>query len=211
MAKIKQGILGALSGKIGGVTGASWKGRAVIRGNNNCDGEKHSVLQTNQHVRMRKSANVYKCLRDSVLDGYYLNLNKKVTMINNMYAVLRRGFGGTTVLNFFNVDIVTGLFPYYITPVFSSYDVFTFTTIFLQPNIDFSDLSNDVELYCFTYNYTLQKCVSFQKVLEWNAFNRIFLHYDGDLSLGNNYQFVFFLYDRQHNVFSMQKNVSVVI
>jgi len=53
MAEIKQGILGGVSGKVGTVVGANWKGKNIIRSKSRKTSKKPTVLQLNQRAKFK--------------------------------------------------------------------------------------------------------------------------------------------------------------
>lgn len=57
MAEIKQGILGGVSGKVGTVVGASWKGKNIIRAVPRKTGKKATQAQLNQRSRFKLVSN----------------------------------------------------------------------------------------------------------------------------------------------------------
>lgn len=74
MAEIKQGILGGVSGKVGTVVGASWKGKNIIRAIPRKTGKKPSQLQIDQRSKFKLVSNFLRPLNR--LLGRYFGQNQ---------------------------------------------------------------------------------------------------------------------------------------
>jgi len=57
MAEIKRGILGGVSGKVGTVVGANWRGKNIIRAIPRKSGKKPSPLQVEQRSKFKLMSN----------------------------------------------------------------------------------------------------------------------------------------------------------
>lgn len=70
MAEIKQGILGGVSGKVGTVVGASWRGKNIIRAMPRKTGKKASKKQLDHRSKFRLVSNFLQPL-NSLLNRYF--------------------------------------------------------------------------------------------------------------------------------------------
>lgn len=100
MGKIKQGILGGFSGKVGPVIGASWKGKAVMRSQALSYADANTIEQQQQRAKF------------ALLSVFLANCASFVTL--GMRGVAK----GMTPLNdalrrCFNANAITGTWPNY--------------------------------------------------------------------------------------------------
>ena len=98
MGKIRQGILGGFSGKVGSVVGTSWKGRAVMKAMPLSVANPRTALQVKQRTRFRMAT----MLGSQLLSGIIKPLNDRFAgNISGVNAFVRR--------NIANMDEATGL------------------------------------------------------------------------------------------------------
>ncbi len=62
MGKIKQGILGGFSGKVGPVIGTSWKGKAIIKARPLSHNDRNSVAQQEQRAKFSLVSKFLACV-----------------------------------------------------------------------------------------------------------------------------------------------------
>ncbi|EHQ44010.1 DUF6266 family protein [Myroides odoratus] len=81
MAEIKQGILGGVSGKVGTVVGANWKGKNIIRSKPRKSSKKPTVLQLNQRAKFKLVSNFLQPI-NSILSRYFGSEQGLKTRVN---------------------------------------------------------------------------------------------------------------------------------
>lgn len=81
MAEIKQGILGGVSGKVGTVVGANWKGKNIIRSKPRKSSKKPTVLQLNQRAKFKLVSNFLQPI-NPILNRYFGSEQGLKTRVN---------------------------------------------------------------------------------------------------------------------------------
>ena len=81
MAEIKQGILGGVSGKIGTVVGANWKGKNIIRSKPRKTSKKPTVPQLNQREKFKLVSNFLQPI-NAILSRYFGSEQGLKTRVN---------------------------------------------------------------------------------------------------------------------------------
>lgn len=85
MAKLNSGIMGAVSGKVGGVVGARWKGQAYIRAHV-VPGLSHTDLQVAQRARFAYVVAAGKYYVGRIFNPYYDKFLSKVSGFNRFIS-----------------------------------------------------------------------------------------------------------------------------
>ncbi len=99
MATIKQGALGGFSGKVGPITGSSWKGKAVIKARPLSVNDPNTVLQQQIRAKFKLITQFF-----SVIYAFiFLGFKKQAVDITEMNAAIKTNFA----------DGFTGTFPTY--------------------------------------------------------------------------------------------------
>ncbi len=70
MGKIKQGILGGFSGKVGPVIGTSWKGKAIIKARPLSHNDRNSVAQQEQRAKFSLVSKFLACVNGFIAFGF---------------------------------------------------------------------------------------------------------------------------------------------
>lgn len=82
MAKLTQGILGGISGKIGNVVGSSWKGISVIKSKPLSVANPESAAQVAQRTKMSNVVAVAKVINASVIKPFWDRFASKMSGYN---------------------------------------------------------------------------------------------------------------------------------
>jgi hypothetical protein len=108
MGKIKQGILGGFSGKVGGIIGSSWKGIAVIKAMPLSVAQPVTVKKTNAKARF---TSVVEFSKPILMDVIKPLLDKGAVKMSgyNLFAQMNKAcFTSTGVGSFANLKISRG-------------------------------------------------------------------------------------------------------
>jgi hypothetical protein len=108
MAIIKQGILGGFSGKIGGVIGTSWKGKAVIKAMPLSVAQPVTVKKTNAKARFAHVVAFSKPILTDVLKPLLDRKAVGMSGYNAFAAMNAHCFASTGINNFSLLKISKG-------------------------------------------------------------------------------------------------------
>lgn len=114
MAEIEQGILGGVSGKVGTVVGANWRGKNIIRAKPRKSKKKATLSQLNQRAKFKVVANFLGPLNSIV--GLYFGQYQGVKSRSNLamsYHLLEavEKKGAEYVINYEKVMLTKGIVP----------------------------------------------------------------------------------------------------
>lgn len=96
MGKIKQGILGGFSGKVGNVVGSSWKGISYMRSIPQHVHNPRTEGQVNQRGKFAVALHFLQPLNDFIRTGYKLYAHKRSPFNSAMAYTLANAITGTT-------------------------------------------------------------------------------------------------------------------
>ncbi len=112
MAKIKQGILGGFSGKIGGIVGTSWKGRAVMKSRPISVANPRTTDQVSQRVSFKKVALVASAVLMDICRGVYNPIAGNISGYNKFTQQNKQMFDGAGNFQFAQTKIGGGTLPH---------------------------------------------------------------------------------------------------
>lgn len=117
MAEIKQGILGGVSGKVGTVVGAQWRGKNIIRSLPRKSAKKPTILQLNQRSKFRLVSNFLQPL-NPLLSHYFGSDQGLKSRVNlglayhlNEAIDNPKGQGGSFTIIYEKVVLSKGILP----------------------------------------------------------------------------------------------------
>jgi len=108
MGIIKQGILGGFSGKVAGVVGTSWKGRAVIKARPLSVANPKTEGQVSQRTSFKSVAQVGSSILTSVLRPLYNPIAGNISGYNKFTSKNKQMFSGVGSFQFADTNIGGG-------------------------------------------------------------------------------------------------------